>query len=74
MSVYPSVDPDQAGRRTYTVHAKRWVRGWELHIDGVGVTQCRTFTEAEDMARDYIALALGLEADAFDVVIEAEGE
>jgi hypothetical protein len=26
----------------YAVTAKRWKHGWELHIDGVGVTQSRT--------------------------------
>jgi len=40
---------------TYTVHAKRWAQGWELHIDGVGVTQSRSLSDAERMARDYIA-------------------
>lgn len=30
---------------SYRVTAKRWKRGWELHIDGVGVTQCRTARE-----------------------------
>ncbi len=25
----------------YTVHAKPWAHGWELHIEGVGVTQSR---------------------------------
>ena len=28
--------------------------GWELHIDGVGVTQSRTLDTAEQMVRDYI--------------------
>lgn len=56
--------------KTYQVHAKRWDRGWELHIDGVGVTQARHLTEAEEMARDYIAMALGLDDDAFTVVME----
>jgi hypothetical protein len=26
---------------TYIVRAKRWKHGWELRIDGVGVTQSR---------------------------------
>ena len=42
---------------TYEVHARRWARGWELHIDGVGVTQSRSLSDAEGMVRDYIALA-----------------
>lgn len=39
---------------TYSVRAKRWAHGWELHIDGVGVTQSRNLGEAEQVARDYI--------------------
>jgi DNA-directed RNA polymerase specialized sigma24 family protein len=39
---------------TYTVRAKRWKHGWELHVDGVGVTQSRNLDGAEQMVRDYI--------------------
>ena len=38
----------------YNVTAKRWKHGWELHIDGVGVTQSRTLDTAEQMVRDYV--------------------
>jgi DNA-directed RNA polymerase specialized sigma24 family protein len=41
---------------TYTVHARHWERGWELHIDGVGATQSRTLAGAEAMVRDYLRL------------------
>lgn len=41
---------------THTVHARHWERGWELHIDGVGVTQSRTLAAAEVMVRDYLRL------------------
>ncbi|HSY15283.1 MAG TPA: hypothetical protein VK816_04785 [Jatrophihabitantaceae bacterium] len=44
---------------TYTVHAKRWDHGWELNIDGLGVTQTRTLARAERDARDYIELLTG---------------
>ena len=39
----------------YTVTAKRWEHGWELHIDGIGVTQSRLLSDAEAMVRDYLA-------------------
>ena len=39
---------------TYTVRAKRWKHGWELHIEGIGVTQSRNLDGAEQMVRDYI--------------------
>lgn len=57
---------------TYTVHARHWDRGWELHIQGVGVTQVRRLTEAEAMARDYIALDLDVPKDSFEVEIVPE--
>ncbi len=39
---------------TYTVRVKRWKHGWELHIEGIGVTQARNLDGAEQMVRDYI--------------------
>lgn len=59
-------------RQTYTVTAKRWKHGWELHIDDVGVTQSRTLLDAEEMVRDYIALDRDVEPDSFDVMIKPE--
>lgn len=59
--------------KTYTVHAKPWERGWELHIDGVGVTQSHTLDDAEPMARDYIALALDIPRYSFRVVVAVDG-
>ncbi|MCD0450366.1 hypothetical protein LO762_14360 [Actinocorallia sp. API 0066] len=53
----------------YTVRALRWERGWELHIEGVGVTQVRRLTEAEATARDYIALELDIPPDTFSVLL-----
>ena len=56
--------------KTYEVTAKRWARGWELHIAGVGVTQSHGLYDAERMVRDYIELDLG--SHNFDVVVTAE--
>jgi hypothetical protein len=53
----------------YTVRAHRWARGWELHIDGIGVTQCKALRQAEAMARDYIALDKGVAPDSFSIEI-----
>ena len=61
-----------ARRPSYTVRAKRWEHGWELHIAGVGVTQSHGLDDAEMMVRDYIALDLDVPADSFDVVITPE--
>jgi hypothetical protein len=30
----------------YTARAVRWSGGWELHVDGVGVTQVRILSKA----------------------------
>ena len=58
--------------KTYHVLAKRWAHGWELHIDGVGVTQSRSLADARDMAREYIALELDTSEDAVAVEIVPE--
>jgi hypothetical protein len=57
---------------TYQVRAKRWAHGWELHIEGAGVTQAHTLRDAERMARDYIALDTGADPDSFAVEITPE--
>jgi len=55
---------------TYTVHAKRAGRYWELHIDGVGVTQSRNLNkEADEMIRSYVAMSTGVAEDAVDYTI-----
>lgn len=59
--------------KTYSVHAKHWDGGWELHIDDLGVTQSESLSDAELTARDYIALDLEVPADSFKVEIIPEG-
>ncbi len=58
--------------KTYTVRAKRWEHGWELHIDGVGVTQSHGLSDAEHMVRDYVAMLHDVPVDSFDVSIVPE--
>jgi hypothetical protein len=57
------------GTNTYNVTAKRWKHGWELHIDGVGVTQSRTLDTAEQMVRDYIETLTDKEVSGDKIVI-----
>jgi hypothetical protein len=52
--------------------ARRWKRGWELHIDGVGVTQSRSLAEAETMVRDYVESLTGQDASGARVNVTAE--
>ncbi len=47
----------------YQVTARRWGRGWELHVDGIGVTQCRTLATAVQQVRDFVATMLDIDAD-----------
>ena len=58
--------------KTYKVRAKRWARGWELHIDGVGVTQSHGLADAAGMARSYIAMTKNVPADSFTVDVVPE--
>ena len=39
----------------YEVTAKPWAHGFELHVAGVGVTQCLGLDRAEETVRDYLA-------------------
>jgi hypothetical protein len=57
---------------TYNVIARHWKRGWELHIEKVGVTQCRNLAEAESMVRDYVESLTGAEVSNATVVITPE--
>ena len=56
----------------YNVTAKRWERGWELHIDGVGVTQSSSLAGAERMVRAYLALEFDAEPASNSVRITPE--
>ncbi len=53
---------------TYTARAVRWEHGWELHVEGVGVTQVRVLARAEQQVRDLVETMTGQPCDA-DVVV-----
>jgi hypothetical protein len=61
---------------TYRVTARRWELGWELHIDGIGVTQVATLASTERMVRDYVAALTGVDPGeiAVDYRIELDDE
>ena len=54
------------------MRAKRWKHGWELHIDGIGVTQSRNLDGAEQMVRDYIETLTDHDTADDVVVIQSE--
>lgn len=60
---------------TYHVTAKPWANGWELHVDGVGVTQCHTLTDAESTVRDFIATWYDLDecTDPIELALQLNG-
>lgn len=58
---------------TYRVTAKTWDGGWELHVNGVGVTQTKHLGDAEATVRDYLEV-LGLNGEAaIEVSCELDG-
>jgi hypothetical protein len=56
----------------YDVTARHWKHGWELHIDGVGVTQSRNLADAQTVVRDYVESLTGADASDAVVVIRTE--
>jgi hypothetical protein len=56
----------------YNVIAKRWEHGWELDIDGIGVTQSRLLSGAEAMVRDYLAADDISDAETAEVTIRPD--
>lgn len=53
----------------YTASARRWSKGWELHVDGVGVTQVRSLDKAEQQVRDLVETMTGQSADGLEITI-----
>ena len=52
----------------HIVQATRWKHGWELHVNGIGVTQCGRLRAAEQTVRDYVETLTDRDT-ADDVVI-----
>ena len=59
-------------KRSYTVRARRWSGGWELHIPGAGVTQVSSLARAKDQVRDYLATLYDLDASGVEVTVVPE--
>lgn len=56
--------------RTYTAHAKRWDRGWEIHVNSVGVTQVRSLDRAIESACDLVEIMTGKVITQKQVILE----
>lgn len=53
----------------YVACAKRWEHGWELHVDGVGVTQVRTLDNARQQVCDLVETMTGQAVEDWQVTI-----
>jgi len=51
----------------YNVQAVKWEHGWELHVEDVGVTQCRTLATAVQQARDFVATMFDIDVDDAEI-------
>jgi len=62
----------------YVTHARRWLadaaEGWELHVDGVGVTQVGKLEDANAQVRDFIETMLGRTSDDDEIRILVEDQ
>lgn len=60
---------------TYVTRARRWERGWELHVDGLGVTQVGKLAKAEGQVRDFVATLTGCDTrnDVVDLQVDLDG-
>ena len=62
--------------KTFVAHARKWAAdqesGWELHVDGVGVTQVDDLSDADAQARDLIETMMELRSSDILVDIRIE--
>jgi len=62
--------------KTYTVRARKWrsgtETGWELRVDGIGVTQVDDLGKAKEQARDFIETVADAGSECLDIEILAE--
>jgi DNA-directed RNA polymerase specialized sigma24 family protein len=56
--------------KNYVAHAKRWKRGWEIHVDSVGVTQVRSLDRAVEQACDLVEIMTGRPITPAQVTLE----
>jgi len=58
--------------RSYLVRAVKWSEGWELHVEGEGVTQTRTLDKAVDQVRSYLETLHGGSFSEADISVTAD--
>lgn len=60
--------------KTYVARAKRWDRGWEIHVDNVGVTQVRSLDRAAEFACELVEIMTGKAIDLEQIVLHVSPE
>lgn len=56
----------------YAALARRWAHGWEIHIEGVGVTQCASLDDTERQGADLIETMTGKRPTRLVVTVSPE--
>ncbi len=51
----------------YLVNAKRWEHGWEIDVEGVGVTQVEHLEDAKRQACDLVETVLDRKIDESEI-------
>ena len=52
-----------AAMTSYRVRVRKWRRGWELYVAGMGVTQVTRLADAKQQVRDFIETMTNASAD-----------
>jgi len=52
--------------------AKHWEHGWEIHVEGVGVTQVRLLEQAKSQACDLIETLLERRVSESEIELDAQ--
>ena len=53
-----------AAMTSYRVRVRKWRRGWELYVAGMGVTQVTRLADAEQQVRDFVETMTNASADS----------
>lgn len=57
---------------TYRAIARRWEQGWELHVEGIGITQVKRLDAADRQVRDFIETMEDVDASRAILEIEVD--
>lgn len=67
----PAYADDMRDQTSYRATVRCWDEGWELHVEGIGVTQVKDLRDARPQARDFIETVMGQEITIDSVELDA---